>query len=151
MKVSDKGIALLHKFEGCKLEAYLCPAKVWTIGYGNTFYLDGTPVKEGDKITQEQANELFKNILVNFEKCVLKALGKTKVNQNQFDALVSLTYNIGCGAMAKSTVMRLTKANPNDPAIANAFLMWNKIKGKVSNGLQRRRAAENELYYSTND
>jgi lysozyme len=146
MKVSDKGIKLLHQFEGCKLTAYLCPAKVWTIGYGNTFYLDGKPVQEGDTITQDEAQDLFKNILVNFENCVVKALGKTKVNQNQFDALVSLSYNIGCGNFRKSSVLRLTVANPNDPAIPNAFLMWNKIKGKVSRGLTRRREAEAELF-----
>jgi lysozyme len=146
MKVSDKGIKLLHQFEGCKLTAYLCPAKVWTIGYGNTFYLDGKPVQEGDTITQDEAGALFKNILVNFENCVLKGLGKTKVNQNQFDALVSLSYNIGCGNFRKSSVLRLTVANPNDPAIANAFLLWNKAGGKVSRGLTRRRTAEAELF-----
>lgn len=148
MKVSDKGIKLLHQFEGCKLEAYLCPASIPTIGYGNTFYLDGTPVKLGDKITQEQANELFKNTLVNFENCVLKALGKTKVNQNQFDAMVSLCYNIGCGNFRKSSVLRFVSLNPNDPAIETAFLLWNKIGGKVSKGLQRRREAESSLYFS---
>jgi lysozyme len=146
MKVSEKGCKLLHQFEGCKLTAYLCPAKIFTIGFGNTFYLDGTPVKQGDKITEEQAEELFKSILVNFENCVLKALGKTKVSQNKFDALVSLAYNIGCGNFRKSSVLRLTIANPNDPAIANAFLMWNKIKGKVSNGLTSRREQEAILF-----
>lgn len=147
MKVSDKGIKLLHQFEGCKLTAYLCPAKVWTIGYGNTFYLDGKPVQEGDTISQDEAEDLFKNILVNFENCVLKGLGKTKVNQNQFDALVSLAYNIGCGNFRKSSVLRFVSLNPNDPAIETAFLMWNKAGGKVSRGLQRRREAESELYF----
>jgi lysozyme len=151
MKVSEKGINLLHQFEGCELEAYLCPAKIWTIGYGNTFYLDGTPVKEGDVITKEQAEELFKNILVNFENCVLKSLGKTKISQNKFDALVSLAYNIGCGNFRKSTVIKRTIANPNDPSIANAFLMWNKIKGKVSRGLTRRREAEAQLFFTVDD
>lgn len=148
MKVSDKGIKLLHEFEGCKLEAYLCQASIPTIGYGNTFYLDGTPVKLGDKITQQQAEELFKSILVSFEKCVLRALGKTKINQNQFDALVSLAYNIGCGNFRKSSVLRFATLNPNDPAIETAFLLWNKIGGKVSRGLQRRREAESSLYFS---
>lgn len=147
MKVSDKGIKLLHQFEGCKLTAYLCPAKVWTIGYGNTFYLDGKPVQEGDTISQDEAEDLFKNILVNFENCVLKGLGKTKVNQNQFDALVSLAYNIGCGNFRKSSVLRFVSLNPKDQAIETAFLMWNKAGGKVSRGLQRRREAESELYF----
>lgn len=146
MKLGVLGFELIKKFEGCKLTAYKCSAGVWTLGWGSTFYLDGTPVKEGDTCTQEQADELFKNTLVNFENCVRKAIAKIKINQNQFDAMVSLAYNIGCGNFRKSSVLRLTIANPNDPAIPNAFLMWNKIKGKVSNGLTRRRESEAILF-----
>jgi len=148
MKVSDKGLDLITSFEGIKLTAYKCSAGVWTLGIGSTFYADGTPVKEGDTCTLQEAHELFKLTLVNFENCVLRGLGKTKVNQNQFDALVSLAYNIGCGNFRKSSVLRFVSLNPNDPAIETAFLMWNKIGGKVSNGLQRRRDAEKTLYFS---
>jgi len=147
MKLGENGFALIKEFEGCKLEAYKCSASVWTIGWGSTFYLDGKPVKEGDTCTQDEADKLFKNTLINFERCVVKALGKIKISQNKFDALVSLAYNIGCGNFRKSSVLRLTKANPNDPSIANAFLMWNKAGGKVVRGLTRRREAEAELFF----
>lgn len=151
MKVSQKGLDLITSFEGIKLTAYKCSAGVWTLGIGSTFYADGIPVKEGDTCTLEKAHELFKLTLVNFENCVLKGLGKTKVSQNKFDSLVSLAYNIGCGNFRKSSVLRLTVANPNDPAIANAFLMWNKAGGKVVRGLTRRREAETENFFSVDN
>lgn len=148
MNISEKGLNFISGFEGTKLTAYKCSAGVWTIGIGSTFYLDGKPVQEGDTITQDEAKILFKNTLVNFENCVTKALAKTKVNQNQFDALVSLAYNIGCGNFKKSSVLRLTIANAKDPSIANSFLMWNKAAGKVIKGLTRRREAEAQLFFT---
>lgn len=147
MKLSEKNVKFIQSFEGCKLEAYLCQAQVWTIGWGSTYYPDGSRVKEGDKITQAQADELFINTIQPYVDCVNKNL-KTKVSQNKFDAMVSLTYNIGCGGFKRSSVLKKTNINPNDPSIANSFLLWNKIKGKVSNGLQRRREAEKNLYFT---
>jgi lysozyme len=140
------GINLIKKNEGCKLTSYLCPAKVWTIGYGSTYYADGTKVKAGDKICQETANELFLEILRGFVHVVDK-LVTSKVTQNQFDAMVSLAYNIGLGGFKKSSVLRKVNINPNDPTIGDSFKLWNKGGGKVLKGLVNRRAEEVELYF----
>lgn len=145
MDLGDKGFNLIKQFEGCELLAYKCSAGVWTIGWGSTFYADGKPVKEGDTISQDEADELFKRTLVAYVNCVNKQI-KTKINQNQFDALVSLAYNIGCGNFKKSSVLRQTNINPKDPSITNSFLLWNKAKGKVIKGLTNRRIAEAELF-----
>jgi lysozyme len=145
MELGVLGWKLIREFEGCKLEAYLCSASVATIGWGSTFYADGTPVKLGDTITQDEADKLFKLTLVSYVKCVAKQL-KTKVSQNQFDAMVSLCYNIGCGNFKKSSVLSKTNANPNDPTITNSFLLWNKASGKIVKGLTRRREAEGILF-----
>jgi lysozyme len=138
---------MMHKYEGLKLTAYLCPAKVWTIGYGNTFYEDGTKVKQGDKITKERADQLFINITnKNFAEPLLKLI-KVKLNENQFSALVCFAYNVGTGALAKSTLLKKVNINPNDLTIRNEFLKWNKAGGKVLNGLTKRRESEANLYF----
>lgn len=148
MKINEKGINLLHKYEGLRLDAYLCPANVWTIGFGNTRYEDGTPVKQGDKITNDRAKELFNNIIIkHFETGVIKSV-KTKLNDNQFSALVSFTYNIGLGNFRSSTLLKLVNENPNNPKIKDQFLRWNKAGGKILNGLISRRKEEAELYFS---
>ena len=148
--MTENGKALIRKFEGCSLVAYLCPSKVWTIGYGNTFYADGTPVKEGDKIDQSTANQLFDITLQKFEKQVKMLLGDTllvTLPKEAIDALVSLAYNIGTGAFAKSTLLKRIKLNKLDfDGIEAAFMMWVKSNGKVLNGLVRRRAAEFDMY-----
>jgi lysozyme len=148
MKVNKLGIEMMHHFEGCKLEAYQCSAKVWTIGWGNTFYENGTPVKQGDKITQDQANELFEFVVNKFSVGVEKLLTK-KVNENQFSALVCFAYNVGTGNLGKSTLLKKVNANPNDATIANEFLRWNKAGGKELLGLTRRRTAESKLYFTS--
>jgi lysozyme len=140
------GISLIKKYEGCKLTSYLCPVKIWTIGYGSTFYADGTKVQAGQTISQETANELFLNILKGFVSGVEKSITST-INQNQFDALVSLSYNIGLGAFKKSTVLKKVNANPNDATIESSFKAWNKGGGKILPGLVKRREAEAELYF----
>lgn len=148
--MTNAGKALIRKFEGCSLVAYLCPSKVWTIGYGNTFYADGTPVKEGDKIDQATANQLFDIILDKFEKQVKMLLGDTllvTLPKEAIDALVSLAYNIGTGAFAKSTLLKKLKENKlNFDEIEKWWSCWNKSNGKVLNGLVRRRAAEFMMY-----
>jgi len=148
MKVNADGYALLKKFEGCRLKAYLCPANVWTIGYGNTFYEDGTKVKEGDVITQARAEQLAKNVIDKFAVSV-RALITQTLNENQFSACVSLAYNIGTGGFKKSSVLRKVNANPNDPTIADSFRLWNKGGGKVLAGLVKRREAEIALYFKS--
>jgi lysozyme len=147
MKLNKKGIEMMHKYEGLKLTAYLCPAKVWTIGYGNTFYEDNSRVKQGDVITKERAEQLFFNITnKNFAEPLLKLI-KVKLNENQFSALVCFAYNVGTGALAKSTLLRKVNANPNDLTIRNEFLKWDKAGGKVLNGLTKRRQSEANLYF----
>jgi lysozyme len=148
MKVNAEGYALLKKFEGCVLKAYKCPAGVWTIGFGNTFYEDGTKVKEGDVITQQRADELAKNVVDKFAVSI-RAMIKQPLNENQFSACVSLAYNIGTGGFKKSSVLRKLNVNPTDPTIADSFRLWNKGGGVILKGLVRRREAEIALYFKS--
>jgi lysozyme len=148
MKLNKLGIDLMHFFEGCKLEAYQCSAKVWTIGWGNTFYENGTPVRQGDKITQDRANSLFVFVANKFAD-EIKKLIKTNLSENQFSALVCFAYNVGTGNLAKSTLLKKVNVNPNDPSISNEFLRWNKAGGKALLGLTRRRTAESKLYFTS--
>lgn len=148
MKSSDNGIRLIQEFEGLRLTSYLCSAGVPTIGYGATFYQDGSKVKLGQTITRDQANQLLKDHLKEFEGAVIGLLNTNKVNQNQFDALVSFTFNLGAANLAKSQLLRFIKANPNDPKIAAEFAKWNRAGGEVSTGLVRRRKKEAQLYFT---
>lgn len=134
MQISQKGIDLIKRFEGCRLEAYKCPAGIWTIGYGHT-----KDVKPGQKITEIQAEEFLKQDLKTFETQVNNNVF-ISLNQNQFDALVSFTYNCGLG-----NLKTLTK-NRNADKIANALLLYNKAGGKTLEGLKRRREAEKNLF-----
>lgn len=149
MILVQDAINLMHKYEGLRLEAYLCPAKVWTIGYGNTFYEDGKKVKRGDKITRQRANELFSNIVEQRFANPLRSLIKSKVNNFQFSALVSFAYNVGIGSISRSTLLRLVNANPNDQRIRQQFMRWNKAGGVVLRGLTLRREEEANLYFKT--
>ena len=137
----------MHDFEGCRLEAYLCPASVPTIGYGLTYYQDGRPVKLGDAITQERADQLFEAIAEDFAKRV-RSLLKVGLNENQFSALVSFTYNVGVANLKKSTLLKKVNINPSDTTITDEFLKWNKAGGKVLAGLTRRREQEAKLYFT---
>jgi lysozyme len=148
MKSSNNGIRLIQEFEGLRLTSYLCSAGVATIGYGATYYQDGSKVKLGQTITRDQADQLLKDHLKEFEGSVLGLLNTTKVNQNQFDALVSFCFNLGAGNLAKSQLLRFVKANPKDPKIAAEFAKWNRAGGEVSRGLVRRRKKEAELYFA---
>jgi len=148
MKSSSNGIRLIQEFEGLRLTSYLCSAGVATIGYGATYYQDGSKVKLGQTITNTQASQMLIEHLKEFEGSVTGLLNGTPVNQNQFDALVSFTYNLGAGNLAKSQLLRFVKANPNDPRIAAEFLKWNRAGGVVVNGLVRRRKKEAQLYYA---
>lgn len=148
--MTENGKALIRKFEGCSLVAYLCPSKVWTIGWGSTTYADGTPVKEGDKIDQATANQLFDITLDKFEKQVKMLLGDTLIvtlPKEAIDPLISISYNIGTTAFAKSTLLKRIKLNKLDfDGIEAAFMMWVKSNGKVLKGLKKRRAAEFQMY-----
>jgi GH24 family phage-related lysozyme (muramidase) len=144
MQTSDKGIALIKEFEGCKLTAYQDSVGVWTIGYGWTQPIDGKPIRAGMTINQETAERLLKTGLVSYESDVSR-LVKVGLTQGQFDALVSFTYNLGARSLSTSTLLR--KLNAGDYAgAADEFLRWNKAGGKVLNGLTRRREAERDLF-----
>ena len=146
MQTSDKGIALIKQFEGCKLTAYQDSVGVWTIGYGWTKPVDGKPIRAGMTIKQETAERLLKTGLVSYENDVSR-LVKVNLTQGQFDALVSFTYNLGVRSLSTSTLLR--KLNAGDYAgAADEFLRWNKAGGKVLNGLTRRREAERALFLS---
>ena len=145
MEINKAGKDLIKRFEGCKLKAYKCPAGVWTIGYGNTFYEDGTKVKEGDVITQERAEQLFDIIISDFVR-MTDALVKSNVTENNFSALVSFTFNVGTGNLRRSTLLRKVNANPKDETIPAEFRKWVRANNVVLKGLQRRREAEIKLY-----
>ncbi|WKE11762.1 lysozyme [Enterobacter asburiae] len=146
MQTSDKGIAMIKQFEGCKLTAYQDSVGVWTIGYGWTQPVDGKPIRAGMTIKQETAERLLKTGLVSYESDVSR-LVKVSLTQGQFDALVSFTYNLGARSLSTSTLLR--KLNAGDYAGASdEFLRWNKAGGKVLNGLTRRREAERALFLS---
>lgn len=145
MEVNKAGRDLIKQFEGCKLKAYKCPAGLWTISWGLTFYPDGTKVKEGDVITQQQAEDYFNAIVDDFAKGV-DVLIKSNVSENNFSALVSFAFNVGMGNFRRSTLLRKVNANPKDPSIKAEFQKWTRANNVVLKGLVRRREAEAKLY-----
>jgi lysozyme len=148
MKISQKGLDLIKKFEGFSAKPYVCPAGVPTIGYGATYYTNGTKVTMSDEpISEEWAEELLKNMVHTYEKGV-NSLVIPNITQNQFDALVSFAYNVGVTNFRKSTLLRLINKNPNNPEIANQFMRWVRGGGKVINGLIKRRQIESKLYFT---
>ena len=147
MKLDRNGFELLEELEGLELNAYKCTAGIWTIGLGNTFYEDGSKVKQGDKISKERAYLLFNLISKQFEKAINENV-KISISQNQFNALFCFCYNIGITGFKNSTLLRILNTNPNDGNIAKQFLRWNKINGKKSKGLTNRRIKESSLYFT---
>jgi len=148
MKLNNNGYILICEFEGLSLKPYLCSAKIPTIGYGNTYYPDGKRVTLLDKeITKQQAFDMFKTIADKFAGKVSK-LVTSPLNQNQFNALVSLAYNIGMGNFQSSTLLKLVNKNHDDILIGLEFKKWNKVNKKVVAGLTRRRNYEADIYFS---
>ena len=135
MNISKEGIALIKKFEGCELEAYQCAAGVWTIGYGST-----KDVKEGDTLTQKEADNLLLHEMQEYEGYI-KELVKIPLKQNQFDALVSWVFNLGPANLKASTMLKFLNAGDYH-LIPSQIKRWNKANGKVLEGLIRRREAE---------
>ena len=147
MKISPRGLELIKDFEGFSSTAYLDVVNIPTIGWGNTFYEDGTKVKLGDQISKTDALKLLE-VVANrdFADKIFPSI-KVKVSQSQFDAMVSLAYNIGTGAFLKSTLLK--KVNAGDFAGAGQeFLRWNKAGGKEVLGLTKRREREKQLFLS---
>jgi lysozyme len=135
MNISQEGISLIKKFEGCELEAYQCAAGVWTIGYGST-----KNVKEGDTLTQKEADNLLLHEMQEYEGYI-KELVKVPLKQNQFDALVSWVFNLGPANLKASTMLKFLNAGDYH-LIPSQIKRWNKANGKVLEGLIRRREAE---------
>ena len=143
MKLNSIGYKVLHEREGLRLKPYLDTKGIPTIAMGNTYYLDGIKVTMQDKaLTIEEAGNLA---TVTADKFAFQvdSLLKSKVNQNQFNALVSLAYNIGINGFRNSTVLRKVNINPNDPAIKKAFMMWTK-----NVELMGRRESEIKQYFT---
>lgn len=140
MKISEKGLNLIKDFEGLEIKAYKDSVGVLTIGYGST----GNHVKLGMTITKEQAEELLKQDVSRFERGV-NDLVKVTLTQNQFDSLVSFSFNLGLGNLKSSTLLRKLNASDYSGA-ANEFLRWNRAGNKVLNGLTRRRQAEKDMF-----
>lgn len=138
--MTKRGIELIKKHEGCKLQAYKCPAGVWTIGYGHT---EG--VYAGQNITQEEANRLLDNDLTKFELGVRRIVGE--LPDNKIDALVSFAYNVGLQAFQTSTLCRKIKINPNDLSIRNEFMRWVYAGKTKLAGLTKRRKEEADMYF----
>ena len=139
MKISQEGLALIKKFEGCELKAYHCAAGVPTIGYGSTH-----GVSMDMEITQEEADELLMEDVAKFEEAVTRAV-KVPLSQNQYDAIVSWTFNLGPSNLNASTMLKvLNKGDYED--VPAQIKRWNKASGQVLEGLTRRREAEALLF-----
>lgn len=139
MNISDKGIDLIKGFEGCRLVAYQDSVGVWTIGYGST-----TNVAPGDKISAAEAEQRLREDLRHAENCV-NSLVAVPLTQGEFDALVSFAFNVGCGNLRKSTLLRLLNQHDYDGA-SMEFKKWDKAGGQVLEGLSKRRLAEAERF-----
>lgn len=139
--MTQQGLELIKKYEGLRLEAYKCPAGVWTIGYGHT-----KGVVKGMKISKEEAEQLLQQDVSVFELQVINTVGK--LSDCKIDALVSFAYNVGIAAFRNSTLCRKVKANSDDPAIRNEFMKWIYAGGKKLQGLERRRKEEADVYFS---
>lgn len=141
MRTSQQGIDLIKEFEGFSERVYLCPGGVYTIGYGHT-----RGVQIGDTCTRDKAEEYLRDDLKDTEEAI-EALVTVPLTQNQFDALVSLVYNIGSGNFYDSTIRRVINCKVADKEeYRRAWMMWVKSKGKVLKGLVRRREAEYKLF-----
>lgn len=167
MKLSKAGADLMHRFEGCRNKPYLCPAHIWTVGFGEVLYQEQIklpmvrkegytglirkeyPLKPEDNRvwSQDEIDALFAKSVERFERGVLRLVPGVNGNQGAFDALVSFAFNAGLGNLQNSTIR--AKANRGDwEGAANAFMAWVKGGGKVLPGLVKRREAEKALFLS---
>ena len=141
-KVNKAGIDLIKSFEGLFLKPYLDPVQITTIGYGTIKYPNGKAVTMKDPaITEAQAVEYLEHE-VNEKAAAIEKMVKVPLNDNEFAALTSFAYNVGSGALEKSTLLKLLNGGSNRTQVADQFLRWNKAGGKVLLGLTKRRAAD---------
>ena len=141
MKASIDAYELIKQFEGLRLEAYLCPAGIWTIGYGHT-----SGVSPNSFITIQEADEYLHRDVASIEMQLNKL--NLILRQCQWDAIVSFVFNVGIGNFKSSTLLAKIRTNPDDNSIMDEFLRWVYANGKVMKGLQKRRLAEMKLYFS---
>jgi len=166
MKTSEKGIHVMHLFEGYCDRPYLCPAHIWTVGWGEVLYQDQIrlpvqrtanytgmirreyPLKDEDNRawTRDELEKRFKNLLTSFERGVLRLAPNLDGNQGLFDACVCFAYNVGLGNFQRSTLRQRILRNEPKERIAEGFMMWTKAGGRVLPGLVRRRKAEVALF-----
>tara|TARA_R100000781_G_scaffold80708_1_gene49794 strand:- start:261 stop:716 length:456 start_codon:yes stop_codon:yes gene_type:complete len=139
LKTSKEGISLIKSFEGCELESYRCSANVPTIGYGHT-----ANVSDGDTCTLEEAETMLSEDLEEFENYVKKYV-ESDLEQNEFDALVAWTYNLGPANLKESTMLQELNAG-NFEEVPRQMKRWNRAGGEVLDGLIRRREAESLLF-----
>ena len=146
MKTSSKGIDFIKSFETLQLKAYKAvpTEKYYTIGYGHY----GPDVFPEMEITEEEAERILAEDLADFEGCVNRSLAGWDVKQCQFDALVSLAFNVGVNAFQNSTLLKMIKQGASEYVIRNEFGRWCHSGGRVLKGLQRRRQAEADMYFS---
>lgn len=147
MAASKVGVDFIKKYEGFRSKAYQDSVNVWTIGYGSTMWSDGRKVQPGQVISLEGAEKLLAWELENKGNAINSLLPKTTITQNQFDALASFTYNLGVGALTRSTLIKKVRLNPKDTSIKDEFMRWVNAGGKPLEGLIKRRAAEAALYF----
>lgn len=140
----DAALAIIKKFEGLRLKAYLCPAGVWTIGYGST-RINNRDVIESDTCTAEEAEAMLVETVSRL-KFSVRRMVKRELKQNEYDALISLAYNIGLGNFQRSSLLILINISAPPNIIALEFPRWNKSKGKILAGLVARRKEEMDLY-----
>jgi lysozyme len=143
---SEKGLAIIKEFEGFKAKAYLCPAGIWTIGYGHTSAAGGLKVTKGLVITKAEAEALLDRDVIKYEIAVSKHV-KVTLTQDEFDALVSFCYNIGETNFANSSVVKYINSGRKH-LVGSGLAMWVKGGGKRLPGLVRRRSMEADLFYS---
>lgn len=141
MKASVDAYELIKQFEGLRLEAYLCPAGIWTIGYGHT-----SGVSPNSFITIQEADEYLHRDVATIEMQLNKL--NLSLRECQWDAIVSFVFNVGIGNFKASTLLAKIRINPEDNSIMDEFLRWVYANGKVMKGLQKRRLAEMKLYFS---
>lgn len=141
MKASVYAYELIKQFEGLRLKAYLCPAGIWTIGYGHT-----SGVSPNSFITIQEADEYLHRDVATIEMQLNKL--NLILRQCQWDAIISFVFNVGIGNFESSTLLAKIRINPEDNSIIDEFLRWVYANGKVMKGLQKRRLAEMKLYFS---
>ena len=146
MKTSSKGIDFIKSFETLQLKAYkaVSTEKYYTIGYGHY----GPDVEPGMEITEDEAERLLAEDLADTEVCVSRSTAGWNLKQCQFDALVSLAFNVGVNAFQNSTLLKLVKRGVPEDVIRNEFGRWCHSGGRVQKGLQRRRQAEADMFFS---